>query len=138
MFGGKIITRNGHTAELFEWTFEGLRCSAVYKDNVGFFCGYIEVPKQLCHKTETWFENEIDVHGGVTFYDKPAPFYDDDVRVIGFDCGHACDSAHPSSEYGKRYPDVNYGTFRDLNYVRGECEKAAKQLNELAKEAGDV
>lgn len=76
----------------------------------------------------------LDVHGGVNFsraieapddYLPPGFWY-------GFDCAHADDLMPWMHE---RYPDLlrfgKRGVYRDVPYVRAECESLARQLADL-------
>lgn len=118
---------------------------------MGHWCGYVGVT--LDHPAATTGEStEIDVHGGVTYAAPcagrvchvPAPGEPAEVFWIGFDFAHGGDAA-PSridrdldlswSEDGRTqfWSGGNLhnhvrGVYRDLPYVRAQCERAAVQL----------
>ena len=142
------------------------------RNHVGALCGYVGVsaghplyaveystcPKggdcpekkhgNYCSHTP---EAVLDVHGGITYYNKcsgvichiPAPGESDDVFWFGFDCCHAGDVCPKIESYRKpggilhditvRYPGVHDGeVYRDLSYVEAECASLAKQLAAVA------
>lgn len=129
-----------------DWTTEaGLRAVAVWNDQMGFRCGYVQVPQDhplhgisYMQKTEalsrdadgdrTEPELYFEVHGGITYSDDQCPMMEPkgDEWWFGFDCGHAGDVtmfSRPGSG------DVE----RSLDYVVGECESLAQQLADLAR-----
>jgi hypothetical protein len=71
----------------------------------------------------------LHAHGGITYSeagdDKYLPA---GLHWFGFDCAH-CDDLTPSSR-AARYSWPATGEYRDIAYVRGECERLAKQLSE--------
>lgn len=102
-----------------EWVTDvGLKAYIWKNPSLGTYCGYVyrsHVKQSLSH---------LDVHGGVTY---------EDERLVGFDCNHANDLPDPDThmeqcEYMLKY--VPEGTFRDTEFVKNECEKLAKQVNE--------
>lgn len=111
---------------------------------------------QYNYETEEYEEQPIpaEVHWGLTYADAcqgdichvPAPGEPDDVWWLGFDCAH-CDDLTPSMrQYSVRsmakrlLPTVvlamladlpereEFGTYRDLAYVRAETEGLAEQI----------
>jgi hypothetical protein len=119
----------------------------------GHWCGYVAVPPgHPAYGNDD--ESIVEVHGGVTFANKcggyvchvPEPDEPAEVFWIGFDFAH-CDDASPSAwdekEGWTRWSDdgrtafwgpkatmgaVVKGLYRDLPYVRTECESVGKQL----------
>ena len=72
----------------------------------------------------------VDVHGGLTYSGKSKPTHDPDgLWWIGFDCAHAGDLS-------PGYPN-NFGdeTYKNIDYVEGECCNLAKQLAAIAEAA---
>lgn len=92
------------------------RCEA---GSMYWFCGYVEVPEDHPYNRVPYWdiEDEIDVHGGLTYGDS-AEFADG--YLLGFDCAHYGDS-----------PGV-----QDEEYTLNECKKLVDQLikiKELSK-----
>jgi len=124
----------------------------------GFWCGYVAVSPG--HPAYDGNDESIEVHGGFTYGGKcagavchvPEPGEPADVFWLGFDFAHYGD-AHPSKHdewdaytwsadgrtqyWGARArymrPDDVRGVYRDLAYVRAECEKVGKQLAAMVK-----
>lgn len=111
-----------------------LLCHIVRHPHLLHLCGYVTLPPELKDITEEELNNSVEVHGGITFLEN---------NVAGFDCGHFGDFVPGSSliasitasfkdfeSYAKeRYMPVQY---RDVNFVKAECAKLAKQLKEMA------
>lgn len=87
----------------------------------GSYCGYVDryhVKQSLDH---------LEVHGGVTY---------EDELLVGFDCNHIDDLPDPETHkddyyyriLDKFYPDA---TFKDIEFVKNECEHLAKQVNDV-------
>lgn len=95
-----------------------LLCAIHRHPNMKHLCGYVNVGK------EHTFAEDFDVHGGVTFN---ASFEDepDAGNWIGFDCAHQGDLIPGMSMSFQGVKTV----YRDINYVRAECTKLAKQLS---------
>lgn len=141
-----------------QWQDEatGLPCLIV-RGPSGALCGYVGVPVghpwhgadydscgRYSPKPEgyepDWYP---DVHGGLTYASGcnhpddqargichvPGDGEPDDTWWLGFDCAHAGDHCPKYSAYSTRWPDDAY---RDIDYVRGECQKLAKQAIEAA------
>lgn len=69
----------------------------------------------------------FDVHGSLTYADKHCPEGGEAPEGFwwfGFDCSH-CDDLCPAYDSTMRS-----GVYRDIEYVRAECESLAKQLAE--------
>ena len=85
-----------------------------------WLCGYVGVPKGSKLAGLTFAElPEADVHGGLTYSRRSAMLSgvfkmpEDRIYWFGFDCNHLDDSIW----------------VQDQTYVRGECEKLARQLS---------
>jgi hypothetical protein len=100
----------------------------------GHWCGYVALPPGHPWRSVR-DEQDIPahVHGGITYAGPchgeichvPAPGEPDDVVWIGFDCCH-CDDQSPL--------DQRLGaTYRDVDYVRAQCESLALQAAEASK-----
>lgn len=95
-------------------------------------CGYVELTKDSIfygitderevHPKIQKSIDEIDVHGGVSFFGTPY-WIDSDTEdsnfFVGFDCAHAGDAT--------RYSPAE-GILRSLDYCTEECERLAKQI----------
>lgn len=135
-----------------QWPDEatGLPCLAVRNHRYGNWCGYVGLPPEHPLHGKDYKDVDAEVHGGITFADKcnpgedesqgichtPAAGEPDHVWWFGFDCAHAWDySPHDVMNAGKRgypftiEPDEHY---RDLAYVRAQCESLASQLKSAA------
>lgn len=118
----------------------------------GAWCGYVAVPPghPLHGKSAGEIDSDVAVHGGVTYADKchgavchvAAENEPADVWWVGFDCVHHCDLA-PGHE--KRVAALHLGVnavfatrwalqYRDVAYVRAECEALARQLQAAAQQ----
>ena len=113
--------------------------------SLGHRCGYIEIPKshplfQLDYDDDK-FPN-IEVHGGITYADKP--HWDESACgwYIGFDRGHYDDLPDielMSDEYKKLRnldslivsSDLNHATVKSLEFVEDECKNVIEQLINL-------
>ena len=140
-----------------EWKTEaGYPALIIRVSYSGHLCGYVAVPPghpAHGHSYATEYEtdangerdydkprpnplNGIRVHGGITYTEKcagrvchvPAPGEPDDVWWVGFDCNHAYDLA---PNYGSAYRTV-MADYRDVDYVREQCELLAEQLKPTA------
>lgn len=109
-----------------QWTDEatGLQCYVVRNKFSGSWLGYVMVPVGHPMHGKGYSELEIDAHGGLTYSgDKKG----DGGHWLGFDCAHLGDLSpglHDYAEHGDRY--------RDIGYVRHECESIARQIKEAS------
>lgn len=95
---------------------------------IGHWCGYITIPS-----THPWAQSEepyaedcdINVHGGVTFYEKD----NDGNTVVGFDCGHSFDASPSWSEH-KSFTSFG-GKYRDIYYVLDQLKSLASQASKI-------
>jgi hypothetical protein len=126
-----------------EWVTEVGLPAIIRRGTFGSWCGYVAVPPG--HPAHGAGEAlPVEVHGGITYHAPcsgdichvPAPGEPDDVWWIGFDCGHYRD-LQPGIEALMRikYPGGISGhkieVYRDIHYVKAECEELAKQLKAL-------
>jgi hypothetical protein len=132
-----------------QWRDEatGLPC-LVKRNRLGAWCGYVGVTEEHplfgkdYNDVDGWSDEplaEIAVHGGLTYSgfcqtdcDEahaichiPEPGESDHVWWFGFDCGHHSDLC---PEMAARYPDLAYGTYRDIDYVQIVTTDLAAQL----------
>ena len=115
----------------------GLDCLIV-RNGSGALCGYVGIPKdhEFFEKCYVDVDDDIDVHGGLTFADKCHPTKNegegichpkkgsanDIVWWLGFDCAHWNDI---SPAFFRIHGDSVY---RDFGYVRDQVSGLAKQL----------
>lgn len=83
-------------------------------------CGYVTLPSKHPWRGLSYDNIPADCHGGITYHgvlDQSTP----NVVSIGFDCAHGGDLS-PVYQYG--------GVYRDINYVRNECARLARQVED--------
>lgn len=121
--------------KLAEFESHGFQCLVV-NCRGSHLCGYVGIPEG-----HPWYRTDydgvrvdgdyVDVHGGLTFADdhvlageKPAG-----VWWIGFDCAHSGDriGGPNGDDVSSALRRGRSGVWRDEAFVRGECEKLAKQ-----------
>lgn len=104
-----------------EWvTAAGIE-ACVIRAREGFLCGYVRVLVGHPVRGE-WRAPDADCHGGPTY---SGPLDGRDGWWIGFDCHHHRDFA-PGDHAGRPY--YGGGAYRDLAYVRRNCESLAEQM----------
>jgi hypothetical protein len=126
------------------WTPQGYP-ALILRTDFGNLCGYVAIPrKHPCHGVD-YNQEPVDsllVHGGVTYSRPPQGVIardDGDADWwIGFDCAHAFDLAPGLlSDLKRRLPAFAqmppFDVYRDVEYVRGECETLASQLHSLTR-----
>src|SRR6185437_747866 len=109
----------------------GLPCFICRRNRLGHWCGYVGIPERHPHWGDDDSSGCIDfvVHGGVT-YGQIDPKKDKACGLdkphwwIGFDCAHSGDMVPEWDRPGSG------NIYRDMNYVRDECLRLAKQLAE--------
>jgi hypothetical protein len=97
----------------------------------GHLCGYIGVPAGHLWHGRSSSSIDADVHGGLTFATLGSDTKDlipSELWWIGFDCAHSGDSS-PLDE--AQYQSMSGGAYRDVEYVRYEVERLAKQAAEF-------
>lgn len=118
----------------------GLPCLAVRHPNSGHWCGYVGVAKGHPYFQKHYEDCFADAHGGLTFsslcdpQEKPEtgvchiPEQGEDGHVwwLGFDCAHSGDL---SPAYNR---NSGYESYKNLEYVKHECKRLARQLCDLA------
>lgn len=132
-----------------QWIDEttGLDCLIV-RNHHGTLCGYVGVPPEHPDHGKDYDEVDVDVHGGLTFAGMcdeeapeghgichiPEPGRPPDVYWLGFDCGHFMDLSPGMIEFQRQVSERSglphdFGeVYRDIAYVRSECEQLAQQL----------
>tara|TARA_R110000868_G_scaffold58836_4_gene181063 strand:- start:1095 stop:1565 length:471 start_codon:yes stop_codon:yes gene_type:complete len=140
-----IVSKTTHPWEyepdLYEWIHRGIECIARRNMQTGSWCGYVDVPREVWDKLDSdlpraeWVENELNVHGGVTYSENNL---DKDAKRIGFDCTHAGDKM--PKMFNAETPMANKifenDVYRDLAFVIAECESMVDQILKIT--GGDV
>jgi len=116
----KIIKDEG---DYHQWVTEynnvEMQCS-IRRNNSGALCGYVTMTRD----NKLWgldygdISNMIDFypHGGLTFASETPSGY-----TVGFDCAHSGDLCP--------YFSKSVGIYRDLAFVKNECESLAESLS---------
>ena len=102
---------------------------------VGCLCGYVGIPPEHPLHNKDYMDIEIDVHGGLTYGNLANPSLITLQHIaspllwfFGFDCGHGYDIIPQMLEFDKDfYKGVN-ATYKDIEFVRKECEGLAGKL----------
>ena len=120
-----------------EFEAHGFACTITRHSSHGHLCGYVDIPSGhpwngVHYGALHEYHKNLQVHGGLTWSDWRAPSTEDSLPGgawrIGFDCSHHGDLS-PGLTFGSR---IEYEEYRDINYVRAECEDLAKQAAEAA------
>ena len=108
---------------------------------IGHRCGYVGIPAENNlygkHYDDIVDEQDIEVHGGLTYAENGRYFDDLDRWYIGFDCGHAYDA--PDLEATRKYfkevidrdailPINKNAEVRTFDYVKKEVYSLYNQL----------
>jgi hypothetical protein len=119
-----------HETDKLEWSYQGLLCIIQRHSSLKHLCGYVRVPnKNHPWANATYDDIGAEVHGGLTFGGPlthlrgiPSEYW------VGFDCAHAGDLSPGMFDILPNYrPD---GCYRDIDYVKAQCEHLAQQLFE--------
>ena len=101
----------------------------------GHLCGYVQLKEtDKNFNCQDPYDLEYDVHSGITFGGVPTmrklPIKLDGYW-LGFDCSHAWDK-QPMNDiiYGGLISENCEEKYRDLEYVKKECEKLIDQILE--------
>jgi hypothetical protein len=119
--------------------------------SIGHRCGYVGVPigHSLFGLQYMDIDNDINVHGGITYSDKNGnyPIKNNELWWFGFDCAHYGDAQdyEQAFNYGliskesyERYQELEdkwptKGTKRGCGYVENECKSLARQLMKITE-----
>jgi hypothetical protein len=85
---------------------------------MGHICGYVFIPKMK--KTLSYYEDKINVHGGITYVDN---------EKIGFDSMHYYDW-NPFMNHEDHEDEYYKTNYKDSNFMIDECKKIINQLIE--------
>lgn len=122
----KIIQEEG---DYKEFEYKGLHCIIRRVRPMCHLCGYVEIPKTLLEKPDDWYEDRINVHGGVTYVGDLPVEEKKKIRVIGFDCAHIYDLV-PQLYIQLNMNPLDGDSYRDMDFCQKECEHMADQLLE--------
>jgi hypothetical protein len=122
-----------------EFRAQGLPCIIRRHKELGFLCGYVAVPPgHPLHGMDcqaAYALARLRAHGDAVTYAQPCaddichvprPGEPDDVWWFGFHCGYGWDCIPQHGPWLGREPRLE--EYRDLAYVRSECEALALQL----------
>jgi hypothetical protein len=120
----------------YDFSWRGYKCMCLRNQNSQTWLGYVMLPYDHplndSGMYKKYIHEELDVHGGVTFYDRVPKM---DAMLIGFDCNHLGDYA-PGVPLpvitGKTtttdLDDVEAPKYRTLSYVRIELRNLVDQI----------
>lgn len=133
-----------------QWIDEatGLPCLVV-RSPLGHLCGYVGVSNGHPLFEKSYWDADVDVHGGPTYSDHCGGDIchlvedgdDDNVWWIGFDCAHSGDASPWRDDMFRslsKFTDLlsgvrSFGTeaYRSFAYVERECKSLASQLSAM-------
>jgi hypothetical protein len=143
---GKIVIEDGGIYKDYEFLITFV--------NSGFRCGYVAIPEN--HKLYNLEEHEaygldIDVHGGITFFDRHETILERTIgniscsdKWLGFDAGHYNDDFdeiclikyfgkhNPLTKlYSDNYRKAYKMELKDKHFMINECKKLIDQIIEI-------
>lgn len=114
--------------DFLEWCYK-TNCGVEYKCRIirnkylKHLCGYVILKEDNKFYKKNYDDIPVQVHGGLTFSDE----YENEW-MIGFDCAH-----HDDITPGSDYENLSYmGTYKDMTFVKSECESLAEQISEYS------
>jgi len=128
--------------DFVRFDYKGFACAikrvAVWKKGepdqllLGHLSGYVAIPKEHPLYKKEYPEIDIDCHGGLSFSEE-----DDLDWWIGFDCARSNDIMPYIEKMKKKFgidnsPIFNK-TYRNISYVKAQCESIVDQLIEMKK-----
>ena len=127
----KLIEKEGDELQ-WDYTCSNgviIHCS-IHRNDVKALCGYITLTKDNSLYGVDYDDINISAHGGITYQG-----YDQNENwVIGFDCGHYGDLTPyfllKDDTFARFTQD---GIYRDMEYVKSECESMAEQASVFSK-----
>lgn len=126
-------------ADDLEWrTTSGLRAVILRNPFFGTLCGYVAIPPSHGLHGVSYEKAPLSAHGGLTYASHTPPRdheTDEKLWWFGFDACHSCDYAPGLAQLRHAYMSRDL-PYRDVAYMRRECEKLAAQLKLKEKENG--
>jgi hypothetical protein len=125
----ELIEKEGNSLEWNYTCSNGVIIScSIHRNDLKALCGYITLTKDSSLYGVVYDELNIQVHGGLTYNG-----YDENENwVIGFDCAHHGDLT-PYFLLNEDFPFYSDGEYRDMQYVKSECESMAEQASIFSK-----
>jgi hypothetical protein len=125
----ELIEKEGNSLE-WDYTCSNgviIKCS-IHRNDVKALCGYITLTKDNSLYGVGYDNISINAHGGINYctYDKYENW------VIGFDCSHHGDLI-PYFLLQEDFPSNSFGEYRNMEYVKSECESMAEQASKFSK-----
>lgn len=121
-----------------DWIHEGLACMLI-RNPIGAWCGYVGVPREHPAYDQSYWDVDVDVHGGLTYSDRcaghichvPQEGMPDDVFWFGFDCAHSGDVVPGLVMHRGFFPGFE-PTYKNVGWAKAETERLAEQLAVMA------
>lgn len=123
----ELIKKEGDQKEWVYTCRNGIefKCYIRRQPRAGHLCGYIHLTPDSDFYGYEYDDIPVDCHGGLTYGSEH-----DTEWVIGFDCGHL-------NDLQPFYTDMEYygktGTYRDMEFVKKECESICEQISTKSK-----
>jgi hypothetical protein len=116
----------------YDFSWRGYKCLCKRNQHSQTWLGYVLLPHGHAFNDSGMYKKyvteELDVHGGVTFYDRVPKM---DAMLIGFDCNHFDDYAPGASLQQiitDGLDDTGVPKYRTLSYVRKELRNLVDQI----------
>jgi hypothetical protein len=130
----KLIDKEG---DFLEWTYTtdngyDYCCNIRRSTGIGNLCGYVLLtPDSKLYGidyNDIYDIVSIEIHGGLTYSGKDK----EDNWVIGFDCAHLGDLIPYYLLNDMNYGIISKEVYRDMEYVKSECESLCEQISEFS------
>jgi hypothetical protein len=124
----KLIEKEGDELQ-WDYTCSNgviIHCS-IHRNDTKALCGYITLTPDNSLYGIGYDELDLQAHGGLTYDAKH-----EDNWVIGFDCAHYGDLT-PYFLLNGEYDFAQRGIYRNMEYVKSECENLAEQASVFSK-----
>lgn len=132
-----LIEKEGNQLEWVYTTKHGIeyKCLITRNDSLKNLCGYVIMDEDDDFYGFNYNNIPVSAHGGLTYSDEYEGGW-----MIGFDCAHSGDLVPGFSELSERFKagfSANGGVitgrvYRDMNFVKSECERIADQISEIS------